>query len=311
MRCAPRWRRSASLRCRPVNYSAEYGASAGAVVNVVSDSGTNELHGSAFEFLRNNGMDARDYFLPATRTSRSTSSISSAARWWTRGQEPRWWHTAYPADPHLTGRDRDRHRPARAGARRRLHDPVFDPPTTRPNPDGAGSIRDPFPNNTIPAAASTRSEKSLADRYPDPNRADRRTNYTGNPSADDAVPQRHFARRRAGQDKDTVFGRWSLDEAAFGRLCRCCRRARRPGSTVTFRRAASGTGGTRVISTAIVNEVRFAYNYVGWRRTRLCRSRRDLSGHACTPWSSRHPDFQREQLRRHWGASRPTSTTCQ
>src|SRR6476659_6275146 len=48
------------------NYSAEYGASAGAVVTVVTRSGTNELHGSAFEFLRNSAADARDYFQPAT-----------------------------------------------------------------------------------------------------------------------------------------------------------------------------------------------------------------------------------------------------
>jgi hypothetical protein len=44
------------------NYSAEFGRGAGGVVNVVSKSGTNELHGSAFEFLRNDKLDARNFF---------------------------------------------------------------------------------------------------------------------------------------------------------------------------------------------------------------------------------------------------------
>jgi outer membrane receptor protein involved in Fe transport len=44
------------------NFEAEYGRSAGAVVNVVTKSGTNELHGSFFEFFRNNALDARNYF---------------------------------------------------------------------------------------------------------------------------------------------------------------------------------------------------------------------------------------------------------
>lgn len=41
---------------------AEYGRNSGAIVNVVTKSGTNHLHGSAFEFFRNNAMDARNYF---------------------------------------------------------------------------------------------------------------------------------------------------------------------------------------------------------------------------------------------------------
>ncbi len=39
-------------------YSSEYGKSAGGVINVVHKSGTNQLHGSAFEFLRNDNFDA-------------------------------------------------------------------------------------------------------------------------------------------------------------------------------------------------------------------------------------------------------------
>src|SRR5438445_6254614 len=46
------------------NYSAEYGGNAGANVNVQLKSGTNRLHGSLFEYLRNNQLDARGYFRP-------------------------------------------------------------------------------------------------------------------------------------------------------------------------------------------------------------------------------------------------------
>ena len=44
-------------------YSPEYGHSGGAVLSVTTKTGTNKLHGSAFEFLRNDAMDARNFFL--------------------------------------------------------------------------------------------------------------------------------------------------------------------------------------------------------------------------------------------------------
>src|SRR5216683_1594113 len=48
---------------------AEYGSVLGGVVNVVTRSGTNQLHGAAWEFDRNNIFDARDHFKDQTRTS--------------------------------------------------------------------------------------------------------------------------------------------------------------------------------------------------------------------------------------------------
>ena len=43
-------------------YSAEYGKKPGGQVSIVTQSGTNQFHGSIFEFLRNNDLDARNYF---------------------------------------------------------------------------------------------------------------------------------------------------------------------------------------------------------------------------------------------------------
>ena len=44
------------------SYGAEYGKRAGGHVSIVTSSGTNQLHGSAFEYLRNSALDARNFF---------------------------------------------------------------------------------------------------------------------------------------------------------------------------------------------------------------------------------------------------------
>jgi len=46
------------------NFEAEYGRNSGAIVNIVTKSGTNDFHGSVFEFFRNNALDARNFFNP-------------------------------------------------------------------------------------------------------------------------------------------------------------------------------------------------------------------------------------------------------
>ncbi len=53
------------FRVQTSNYSAAYGQAGGAVVNVRLKSGTNQFHGSAYEFVRNSALDAEDTFLKA------------------------------------------------------------------------------------------------------------------------------------------------------------------------------------------------------------------------------------------------------
>ncbi len=54
----------AEFRILTNNFDAEYGNYSGGIVNVVTKSGSNAVHGTAFEFLRNTALDARNFFSP-------------------------------------------------------------------------------------------------------------------------------------------------------------------------------------------------------------------------------------------------------
>ena len=54
----------AEFRILTNNFDAEYGEFSGGQINVITKSGTNQLHGDLFEFLRNTDLDARNYFSP-------------------------------------------------------------------------------------------------------------------------------------------------------------------------------------------------------------------------------------------------------
>ncbi|HET6930008.1 MAG TPA: TonB-dependent receptor [Candidatus Acidoferrum sp.] len=61
------------------SFPAQYGRNSGAIVNLATRSGTNEYHGELFEFIRNNALDARDFFNPRV-TSTGRALIQSPFR---------------------------------------------------------------------------------------------------------------------------------------------------------------------------------------------------------------------------------------
>ena len=57
----------AEVRVMTNDYSAEVGHSAGAVVNIITKSGGNDYHGSAYEYFRNDVLNSRDFFAPSKK----------------------------------------------------------------------------------------------------------------------------------------------------------------------------------------------------------------------------------------------------
>jgi Carboxypeptidase regulatory-like domain len=66
------------IRIQTHNFTSEYGNNAGSQVTVTSKSGSNQLHGSAWEFLRNEQLNARSFFQPRRPTTRQNQAGAAA-----------------------------------------------------------------------------------------------------------------------------------------------------------------------------------------------------------------------------------------
>jgi len=163
----------AEFRVETNALKAEFGQTSGGVVNAVTKSGTNEFHGSLYHFLRNDALDARNAF--ATQPDPRTGRIKQVLRYNQFGgtiggpvqipklyngknrtfffagyEQWRWRSTGAPrigtvATPLERNGDFSRTLTPQGGII-----PVYDPATTRRNPNGAGFIRDLFPGNIVP-----------------------------------------------------------------------------------------------------------------------------------------------------------------
>ena len=144
--------------------SAEFGSVLGGVVNVVTKSGTNDFHGSAWEYARNTIFDARTYFLPSsvpkTPYSQNQFGGSGGGPVWIpklyNGRDKTFFFGAYQGFRYSQTSNTALHVPTAAelaGDESDWPTQIYNPFSTRPDPANPGQyIRDPFPGNQIPAS---------------------------------------------------------------------------------------------------------------------------------------------------------------
>ena len=167
--------------------SAEYGYTLGGVVNMVTKSGTNEFRGTAYWHLRNDALDARNTFSavkPPIRYNQYGGSIGGPVvknkSFFFYNYEQynlRLSYTAIgttPTDEQWSGNLLNLAAPNGRPI------PVFDPLSTRENPDGGGFLRTQFPGNVIPSSRLDPVALNYRQYYPEPNAPPRDAANTNN-----------------------------------------------------------------------------------------------------------------------------------
>ncbi len=141
------------------NDLAEFGGVLGGIINVSTKSGTNEVHGTLWEYLRNDAFNARNTFQPSVTVFRQNQFGASAGGPVVfpklyNGKNHTFFFGAYEGFQYSRAANAFLHLPTDAELSGNLSGQAqaYNPFTTRPDPNKPGGfIRDPFPNNQIPA----------------------------------------------------------------------------------------------------------------------------------------------------------------
>jgi hypothetical protein len=195
-------------------FAADQGRNAGATINVLTKSGSNQWHGSAYNFLRNDNLDAKSYFVPATtkkppfQQNQFGASLGGKIipdkvfffgnyEGFRRSQARTILSTVPTAE-------------MRTGNFTNVRD-IFDPSTTVAAPGTAsGFTRTAFPNRQIPASRFDPLMARMIQAYPAEQSPGLTNNYT-------AVMQ---DRQRWDQGDGRIDWNWNERNTVFGRFSR-------------------------------------------------------------------------------------------
>ncbi|HZN11288.1 MAG TPA: TonB-dependent receptor, partial [Blastocatellia bacterium] len=256
------------------SYSSEYGFNAGAQMIIVTKSGGNDFHGSAFEFLRNDIFDAENYFQNYFNAPGAARSKKDSLRQNNFGgvlTGPFWIPKIYDGHNRTFFMVNYEARRRRQGglAQTANHPPLefrrgdFSSLLSLPTPI---RIVDPltgaeFPNNIIPESRISPAAKNLMGFWPEPQRANANplvgVNYTGfeRRTLDDT--QLFVRVDHNFSERDKIFGRYAFNDVTYNVI---------PGDNPNFTYFVAGRNQNvaaawiHVFTPGFINEVRYGYN---------------------------------------------------
>ena len=201
-------------------YSADIGRNSGAVIDVITKSGTNQLHGSLFEFLRNSAMDARNFFspkgtaFPSFRLNQFGGSFGGPViiPKLYNGKDKTFFFVDYEGYRRNSQSLALGNIPTALMRRGDFSEAaaIYDPLTTRANPNGSGFIRTQFPGNQIPASRFDPKTALLINAYPTPTSAGRLNNYLANLVQKQSWNQGDVRVDHQVSSRDNFFARYSI-----------------------------------------------------------------------------------------------------
>ena len=242
------------------NFSAQYGAAAGGVVNAITKSGTNNFHGSLYEFFRNSRLEAKNYF--ATTRPLLVKNQYGASLGGPILHDKLFFFAAYEG---LHQRDEIVSTATVPTALERTGDfsrsgrNIYNPLTTAGT--GTTATRQQFAGNRIPTLNPIGA--ALANYYPLPNAPDLGPNGFRR-NAPDRIDSKNGITRADWQisKNDSLFARYAQSSQSTANEAALPAPATNPGVS-TIPSKGIGIGYTRIITNSLVNEFRFSWATTG------------------------------------------------
>ena len=201
------------------NLGAEFGRFAGGVINMATKSGSNEIHGSAYEFLRNKVLNSNTFFNNAS----GIGTPPFVQNQWGGNvggpivRDKVFFFSSYESYSQRQGRSLLLDSPTVAMQRgdfSELDQAIHDPFSITSADD---LPRTPFPNNLVPDSRQDATSKALSDLWSQPNLPGLNLNFAANASDGGDNEQLNNRIDWTASDKHRVMGRWTWwDNLTFG-----------------------------------------------------------------------------------------------
>jgi len=250
-------------------YSAEFGRSGGGIVNLAIKSGSNAWHGFAYDYFRNDKLDARPFDFTFTNQAKQPLRRNQFGgglglpvirnRVFLFGNYE---GTRNPSSTINTFIMADA--TERRGDFSGSNIIYADPATARPDPSNALGIRTPFPDNRVPASRVDPMTTRMLSFFPLPNFRDPnpnvRNNFLVSEKNNDFLNSFNFKGDGHINDRNTVTGR--ISQQRGGRRRSSWMPEDRLGGRASLDATNTGLTFTHVFRPTMVNEARAGYNYL-------------------------------------------------